>query len=418
VQGIETQPTSATYLPIIRQAGDPTISTPTPDAPRELPGLRTEEEYYVVQAGDTLGEIARRYGVSLEALIQANELLNPDLLSVGEGLVIPAPEPGAGGTSFKVIPDSELVYGPRGADFDIAGFIQSQGGYLARYEDEVDDHTLSGAKVVARVAQEYSVNPRLLLAVLEYQSGWVRQNNPEVETLEYPLGNRDYWRKGLYLQLAWAANNLNRGFYQWRVNAVGAWVLADGSVVPVDPTINAGTAGVQAYFALLYDRANWDQAVSSDGVFAAFGSMFGYPFDYTVEPLLPPGLTQPVMQLPFEPEQDWAFTGGPHGGWGDGSAWAALDFAPPGEALGCVLSNDWVTAVADGLVVRAADGAVVQDLDGDGIEQSGWSVLYLHIDTNERVAASTFVRAGERLGHPSCEWRVFNWHAFAPGAAV
>ena len=122
-----------------------------------------------------------------------------------------------------------------------------------------------------------------------------------------------------------------------------------------------------------------------------------------MEPLLPAGLTQPPMQLPFEAEQDWAFTGGPHGGWGDGSAWAALDFAPPGEAMGCVLSGAWVTAVADGLVVRSAEGAVVQDLDGDGVEQTGWSVLYMHIDSHQRVAAGTFLQAGERIGHPSCE---------------
>jgi len=32
---------------------------------------------------------------------------------------------------------------------------------------------LSGAAVVQRVADELSVNPKLLLAVLEYQSGWV-----------------------------------------------------------------------------------------------------------------------------------------------------------------------------------------------------------------------------------------------------
>jgi hypothetical protein len=35
----------------------------------------------------------------------------------------------------------------------------------------------------------------------------------------------------------------------------------------------------------------------------------------------------------------WSFTGGPHGGWDSGSAWSALDFAPPGEGAGCV-TND------------------------------------------------------------------------------
>jgi len=399
----QPQPTEAMFLPFIRRVDDPTIMTPTPDAVRELPGLRTEEDYYVVQVGDTLGNVARRYGVSLSALIERNELTNPDLLSVGQELVIPVPEPGGRGPGFKVIPDSELVYGPNSADFDIEGFVEAQDGYLARYHDDVEGQTLSGAEVVERVANEFSVNPRLLLAVLEYQSGWLRQSNPDKDTLDQPLGNRDYWRKGLYLQLAWAANNLNRGFYQWRVNAVGSWVLTDGMTVPIDPTINAGTAGVQSYYALLYDRPGWEQAVTQNGLFAVYASLFGYPFDYTVEPLMPEAFTQPPMQLPFEDETEWSFTGGPHGGWGDGSAWAGLDFAPPGEPMGCVVSEAWVAAVADGLVVRSENGSVVQDLDGDGIEQTGWTVLYLHIDQYQRVQEGTYLRAGERLGHPSCE---------------
>jgi murein DD-endopeptidase MepM/ murein hydrolase activator NlpD len=156
-------------------------------------------------------------------------------------------------------------------------------------------------------------------------------------------------------------------------------------------------------FASLYDKNKWDQAVSEDGLFRLYFELFGYPFDYTAEQLVPDNLVQPNMQLPFEPGFVWAFTGGPHGGWGSGSAWAGLDFAPPGGALGCVQSEAWVVALADGLIVRSNRGAVVQDLDGDGIEQSGWSVLYMHIETRDRVPEGTYVQAGERIGHPSCE---------------
>ena len=44
---------------------------------------------YVVQRGDTLFGIARRYGVSTETLTYANQLQAPDVLSVGQALVIP-----------------------------------------------------------------------------------------------------------------------------------------------------------------------------------------------------------------------------------------------------------------------------------------------------------------------------------------
>lgn len=44
---------------------------------------------YVVKRGDTLSAIARRYGLSAAELTYANQLQTPDLLSVGQALVIP-----------------------------------------------------------------------------------------------------------------------------------------------------------------------------------------------------------------------------------------------------------------------------------------------------------------------------------------
>jgi LasA protease len=377
--------------------------TPTPDPPKTLPTLRADPENYVVQSGDTLNRIAQHYGISIYAISLANDLENPNLLEIGQVLLIPTPDPDAGAPSHKIIPDSELVYSPSTVDFDIAGFIQDQGGYLSVYSEPVDDIPMNGAQIVDRIAREYSINPRLLLSLLEYQSGWITQENPQEETLIYPMRVFDAWRTGLYRQLAWVANNLNRGYYLWRVNSMPTLSLADGLVVPMEATVNAGTAGVQHVFSLLYGRQDWEQAISEDGLAATFTAFFGYPFDLAVEPLLPDDLEQPPMQLPFESGEVWSFTGGPHGGWGDGSGWAALDFAPPGDPRGCVLSSSWVVAVADGLIVRSENGAVVQDLAGDGYEQTGWTILYLHIDSHNRVKPGTYLKAGERIGHPSCE---------------
>lgn len=377
--------------------------TPSPDPPRPIPTLRIETEDYIVQAGDTLNQIGRNFGVSPQAIAQANGLENPNLLEIGQRLTIPPPDPGSMGPDDKIIPDSELVYSPATIHFDLYGFILQQGGYLARYSEELDGVVLSGAQVVERISYEYSINPRLILSVLEYQSGWVTRDQPDEATLDYPIGIFDTRRQGLYRQLAWAANNLNMGYYLWRVNGLSNLALADGEIVPISTTINAGTAGVQYFFSQIHDRGQWDQAVSHEGLFATYSAFFGNPFDLAIEPLIPHDLAQPPMQLPFEPGEVWSFTGGPHGGWGNGSAWAALDFAPPGRPRGCAPSDAWVVAVADGLIVRSADGAVVQDLDGDGFEQTGWTVLYLHIDSINRVPAGTYLQAGERIGQPSCE---------------
>ena len=50
---------------------------------------------YTVQTGDTLFSIASRFGTTVEALVEANNITNPDLIRVGQVLTIP--ETGAGG---------------------------------------------------------------------------------------------------------------------------------------------------------------------------------------------------------------------------------------------------------------------------------------------------------------------------------
>jgi LysM repeat protein len=72
--------------------GGPT-STPPPEAtatpvPVET---RTGRTTHVVQPGENLSQIAQRYGVSVEAIVQVNGLENPSLIHSGQTLIIPAP---------------------------------------------------------------------------------------------------------------------------------------------------------------------------------------------------------------------------------------------------------------------------------------------------------------------------------------
>ncbi len=397
-------PTPTVFATPVREAGA-LPPTPTPNPPRPLPTLRAQATDYVVQWGDTLGVLSARFNVSVQAIMEANGLTNPNALEVGQTLVIPAARPDATAPDFKILPNSELVASPSNATFDVATFVAQQNGFLSRYSEDVGGTTLSGVQIVGLVARDYSVNPRVLLALLEHRSGWVTRAQVDEAARVYPLGWHNPQRQGLWRQLHWAANELNRGYYLWRVNAVGAFVLADGAVVRANATVNAGTAAVQHFFALVDDLAQWQHDVGAEGFAATYQRLFGYPFDYALEPLVPPDIVQPTMQLPFEQGVPWYFTGGPHGAWGDGSAWAALDFAPDDllPDAPCAVSSRWVVAVADGLVVRSAAGVVVLDLDGDGYEQTGWNVLYLHLADEGRIAAGAYVHAGERLGHPSCE---------------
>ena len=71
-------------------------STPNkqPLMPVELP--EAQNQVHVVRWGETLGSIARRYGVTITALAQANGIVNINLIYVGQSLVIPT---GTGGTT-------------------------------------------------------------------------------------------------------------------------------------------------------------------------------------------------------------------------------------------------------------------------------------------------------------------------------
>src|SRR5512135_3278515 len=70
------------------------LMTPTPDVPHGLPTRRTNSQQYTVLAGDTLASIAQAYGISVDALEQANDLSNTSVLGIGQSLNIPPPPAG------------------------------------------------------------------------------------------------------------------------------------------------------------------------------------------------------------------------------------------------------------------------------------------------------------------------------------
>lgn len=399
-----------TETPELPPSPAPTLPpmTPTPDPPRARPTIRSETLWHVVAYGDSLGTIANRYEIGPGQIVSANGLVNPDILSIGQVLQVPPPIVEPEGPANKIIPDSALVYGPGSIPFDLSQFAAGWNSHLNAYTEEVDGVLLSGPGIVQLVAQRYSVDPRLLLAILEAQGGWVRSTEISSDSWTYPVGYRNPAQGGLFSQLSWAADQLNSGFYRWRAGWAGPFVFGDGRVVPAGTGLNAGTAGVHNFFSQVAGVEEWRAKMSPGAFEAIYREMFGDPFLTAIEPVVPSSPEGQALQLPFETGKVWSFTGGPHSAWGDGSGWAALDFAPPGYALGCVWSEEWVTAVGDGPVLRSENGEVIQDLDGDGYEQSGWVVLYLHIDSVDRVPAGTWLHPGDRIGRPSCEGGISN----------
>jgi len=402
---------TASNLPALNPTSKPQLPTeqasPTLITPNTIPTSKSTQMpvIYYTQAGDTLHAIAVRFNVKPDEITSPVAIPSEGLFSPGQLLLIPN-KLGETGDSGKLLPDSEIVFSPAAIDFDVKTFVKNAGGYLATYQEWLTTGWKSGAEVIQQVAIENSVNPRLLLALIEYQGHWVYGQPTNLAETDYPLGYKDYSNHGLYRQLSWAVSQLSVGYYGWRAGLVTELDFPQGKV-RIAPDLNAGTVALQYLFSRLYlTRREWGGALyAPDSIPTLYERMFGNPWlrAQTVEPLYPPNLTQPTLELPFPQGQTWSMTGGPHSAWGPDGALAAIDFAPSSTEHGCVTSDKWVTASAAGLVVRSENGVVILDLDGDGHEQTGWVLLYLHIATDGRVPAGAWVAKDDKIGHPSCE---------------
>jgi LasA protease len=382
----------------------PALSTPT--ATPEIYVVDTAPILYYSQAADTLKVVGTRFGVGSEEISSPDPIPDASFINPGQLLIIPRRLTNTT-SSQKLLPDSEVVYSPSAVNFDVEAFTQEAGGYLASYQEwHKSTGMKSGAQIVQRVATENSINPRLLLALLEYNSHWVYGRPTGQEQIDYPLGLAQPTAKGLYNQLVWAVNQLSIGYYAYREGRLTEIRFSDGVKARLAPDLNAGTAALQYYFAQLYTSQRWLDALNPEiGLPNLHASMFGNPWEraQTVEPLFPPGIKQPPLILPFTRYWTWGYTGGPHGAWEQDGAYAALDFAPGAKESGCVDTPAFAVASAAGLVVRTGPGLVVVDLDGDGYEQTGWVLVYLHIAEKGRVQQGDWVAQGDPIGHPSCE---------------
>jgi LysM repeat protein len=98
----------------------PSPATPSPSPspspePSPSPTGPVGEQSYTVQPGDTLEAISIRFGVSVAAIVAANNLDNPDQIFIDQVLVIPAP-------GEEIVDPCALVYivAPNDTFYEIA----------------------------------------------------------------------------------------------------------------------------------------------------------------------------------------------------------------------------------------------------------------------------------------------------------
>ena len=362
---------------------------------------------YTIQSGDTLPALAARFEVSPDDIQSEEPLSDTEFLQSGMIVKIPNRVEDEG-PAEKLIPDVELIFSMTSLDYDNQSFISNAGGYLNQYNQLIGNGWHTGAEVIYQNGIDYSINPRLLLATLEYQSHWVYGKPITKQEALYPIGFVSSEHEELFSQTGWMAQQFNIGYYGWRAGILTEIGFPDGSRMRLAPDLNAGTVALQYALSLILNQDEWYEALyGNDSIMVLYERMFDSPWDWADEyyekygDLIPAGLTQPDLSLPLELGREWNLTGGPHTSWGTAGPWGALDFAPVGVKE-CAKSMEWALASASGRIVRTDEGPVILDMDGDGFEQTGWNLLYMHIAAQDRILEGTLVEKDDLIGHPSC----------------
>ena len=197
---------TATATPLINFVTKDVASQPAVEISPTTDG---ESILYYAQSGDWLPAVANRFGVSVSEITSPKILPSTGYLDVGTLLIIPNRLDASiqYTPAVQVIPDSEVVFSATSAGFDIEQYVRDAGGYLSTYREYLGTTAWTvGYIEIERLAYENSINPRLLLALLDYEAGWVRGTPSSQFLIDYPMGQENYRNKGMFGQMTWAVN--------------------------------------------------------------------------------------------------------------------------------------------------------------------------------------------------------------------
>lgn len=140
-----------------------------PAQPKSAQGRRSQPKagqiIYIVKSGDTIGRIAKRYGVTQGYLLAVNGLRSSSPIYAGRPLRVPVPVPKA-----KPVPKKKnnTFAGRTYADKVVA---QADHNRAILAKRKLPTRTQMRA-LIASTARKYGVDPELALAVSWQESGW------------------------------------------------------------------------------------------------------------------------------------------------------------------------------------------------------------------------------------------------------
>ena len=145
------------------------VPTPAPGDPTPQPG---NEQQYTVVRGDTLGRIAQRFGTTVAAIAQRNGIANPNLIFVGQVLIIPGTT--GGPTQPPPAATPEPGPPPTTGGFELGGQVfgfqyaaQMQGAGMTWVKQQLSFHRGdSPSNAQGLIDQAHNQGFKILLSVL------------------------------------------------------------------------------------------------------------------------------------------------------------------------------------------------------------------------------------------------------------
>lgn len=328
----------------------------------------------------------------------------------------PSPHPSAPTATPTLLPanfssilvsDDRFSYEPDFYGPEIQAFLEAQGSVLAQTTFPLGAGSDTFAHVLSGHCIRYGLNPKVVLALLEIQSGLVRASQPSAAQSQYAFGYRNSQWQGLEKQLQWATYTLAEGFHGEQPGE--APVLTDGNLAAVPGEANAGTRALLRLLAYTADAERYAQ-VRSDGAgsfLEAYRQLFGedprLPLPERPEPATEGFLWTPFSGpartssyfdheypiyrangdlLSYTGERGYQSYDG-HDGWD-----YVLDAGKPvlAAAAGRVVFAGWLDTLCPTLA-----GLVVLD------HGQGYRTLYWHLQSVQ-VAEGTAVALGQQIG--------------------
>lgn len=286
--------------------------------------------------------------------------------------------------SGTLLSDDQFVWGPNVGNFDIETYLQARGSPLQAYAEEI-----------ALWADYSSVNPQVLLAVLEMRFGLVdhyatadpQTVGSQIESTAMGLAKAFY--EHLHTWGSRAAEEVDR--------AAPMVVLEDGTLLALDRTTSSGT---YALLQVLGEASTKDgfETLSAPAEAGSFPAMFAELFpgvdllaeDNPINPADAPPDT--LFQFPFPLGDTWRFWG-PHSWNGDNTPpFSSMDFSDGGTCASP--PGQYTVASAAGSGVRR-DSCWYEISHG-----SGWTTSYYHMQN--LIGSGDQIR-NARLGSIACE---------------